>query len=175
MPWIFPGQVHVSFQLPPNRTLTVALLPFRCLNNRLPFSVYSYLQEGWLLATSTRRSDPTRVVGESFLFSRQRPCLALQHGVLARLPHRTAMSRPDSRLPCSAAFPPSTFLSRNARRVVWGKGCWQPSLPSCPRQPLPSKEVWRSKDLPVLSHSLCTRQLARPTALPCLWSYKQGN
>lgn len=64
MLWIFLGLVYVSFQLPPNQTLTVAFIPYRCLNNWLPFSVYSYLQERWLLATSTHGTDPTQVPGD---------------------------------------------------------------------------------------------------------------
>lgn len=70
-----------AFQLPPDQAPTVSLLPFQCLNNQLPFSVY-YLQRD--------RSWPPPHTGvipqeslESFPVSRQQPPLALQLGVLA--------------------------------------------------------------------------------------------
>lgn len=134
MPWIFLGcffPVEVS-----SRHFTLALHPFRCLNNNFSFSIScSEVSPAVrsLLATCTCRSDPTQVFGE-----------------LPPLPC-SAVSWCDSPTHCPSPAPtcpvpfPSTFPSG-----MWGEGCWQPALPPAPGS-LPSKGVWRSKHLPVLS------------------------
>jgi len=170
VPWIFLGQVHVSFQLPPNQTLTVALLPFRCPDNGLPFSIYSYLQEGSLLATSTRGSDPTRVLGELSLLQGSKlpmPCVAV-----SPCDSPTAQRCPGLTPACLA---PQCFPRAPSWRGKRAAPCGARAVGSRPSAPAPGSLFPRRKS-GTPKTSPCFPALPSPvSSLGVRCSYEQGN
>lgn len=114
---------HTCFLPAATKSLTGTLLPCRCLNNHLPFSMCSYLQGDHSWPPPHNSRDPTGVLG--FPFSLPCSTVSLCDSPPAACGARAVGSLPAPSLegslafqrpPC--AFPPSVYPSAHPAHCV---------------------------------------------------------